>query len=62
MKEYRVRFKQTVEGYIDIQADTKVEAKEVSQSLIDCSKVQHLIQEVDKVECAEFNVGEIEEL
>ena len=61
MKNYEVTLKQTVEGTLLIKADNKTEAKEVVETLIDGSKMQHLIQDVEDLECDGWEIKSIED-
>lgn len=62
MKEYEVILKQEVEGTLLIKADTKAEAKVLIQELINDSKMQHLIQDVDNdLDCESWEIKSVED-
>ena len=61
MKNYAVTLKQTVEGTMLIKADNKTEAKEVVEALVDGSKMQYLIQDVEDLECDRWEIKLIED-
>lgn len=61
MKEYEVTMKQELTGTIVIKADTKTEAKELVNELIDNDKMQHLIQDVEELSCGAWEVKSVED-
>ena len=61
MKEYEVAMKQELTGIIVIKADTKTEAKELVNELIDNDKMQHLIQDVEELSCGNWEVKAVED-
>ena len=61
MKEYRVTMEQSVTGTLLIKADTKGEAKEVVEDLVDSNKMQYLIQDISAVDCEEWNIKSVED-
>lgn len=62
MKNHKVTIKQDIETTLQIKADTKAEAKEVVESLIEDNKIQHLIDvDVEGLECDEWKVKAVED-
>ena len=61
MKEYEVTLKQTVEGTLVLKADNKTEAKEIVKELVDDNKIQHLIKDVEDLECDGWEIQSVED-